>query len=321
MIRSSQRFLVGALAIVAAACAESTTRPVSTSLSDAFLTPSVGFSAVNSSFSTSADSGPAWVPGREGGHDHGGPGFGGGMCGGFDDAYLGGLGFGPGHGRGPFGGSGLSGNCAFVTATGRVTCDPITQNGLTIVRSAAYTNAAGTVQTAFDSLTTNTINARVDVTGTITYGAGMGHGFRLGIRGTITDSIISATTTVANTSNRTVTGLASGSTQRTVNGTSAGNEATTGTTTAGAFSITRVMGDTTTGLKIPVTTSGPTYPIAGTVIRSMRASVTAAGATTASSRREVVTYDGTATAKIVITQDGTTKNCTLPLPHGHPVCS
>ncbi len=320
MIRSTQRLLVGAIAIIAAACTDSATRPVTASLADAFLTPSVGFSSVNSSFSTGADSGPAWVPGRRGGHEHGGPGFGGGMCGGFDDAYLGGLGFGPGHGHGPFGGPGLSGNCVFVTATGRVTCDPITLNGLSIVRSAAYTNAAGTAQTAFDSLTTNTVNTKVDVTGTIAYGAGMGHGFRLGVHGTITDSILSATTTVAHSSNRTVSGLASGSTQRTVNGTSSGNEATTGTTTAGAFSITRVMGDTTTGLKIPVTTTGATYPIAGTVVRAMHATVTAAGATTASSRREVVTYDGSSTAKIVITQDGITKNCSLPLPHGHPVC-
>jgi len=33
-----------------------------------------------------------------------------------------------------------------------------------------------------------------------------------------------------------------------------------------------------------------------------------------------ITYNGSATATITITQDGTTKTCTLPLPHGMPVC-
>jgi hypothetical protein len=35
----------------------------------------------------------------------------------------------------------------------------------------------------------------------------------------------------------------------------------------------------------------------------------------------VVTYDGTATAKVVITRDGTTRNCTVALPRGRPSCS
>jgi hypothetical protein len=53
----------------------------------------------------------------------------------------------------------------------------------------------------------------------------------------------------------------------------------------------------------------------------MNVSVVKAGATTTSHRREVITYDGSATAKMVITQDGTTKTCTLPLPFGRPTCS
>jgi len=38
-------------------------------------------------------------------------------------------------------------------------------------------------------------------------------------------------------------------------------------------------------------------------------------------RREVVTYDGSATAQVVITENGTTKNCTKPLPRGPLSCS
>ena len=45
------------------------------------------------------------------------------------------------------------------------------------------------------------------------------------------------------------------------------------------------------------------------------ATVTYTGKTpTTSTRREVITDDGSATAKLVITQDATTKDCTIPLP-------
>ena len=39
-----------------------------------------------------------------------------------------------------------------------------------------------------------------------------------------------------------------------------------------------------------------------------------------STRREVITYDGSTTATVVITQDGTTQTCTLPLPRGRMSC-
>ena len=121
---------------------------------------------------------------------------------------------------------------------------------------------------------------------------------------------------------RTVSGLASTSTQRTVNGTSAGTEATTGKDSAGTFSVARVIGDTTAGIVIPIASGKPSYPTAGSVIRSMRATITYTGKTpTTASRREVVTYDGSATAKLVITRDGVTKNCTIALPRGRPACS
>jgi hypothetical protein len=34
----------------------------------------------------------------------------------------------------------------------------------------------------------------------------------------------------------------------------------------------------------------------------------------------VLTYDGSATATLVITRNGTTQNCTIVLPHGRPRC-
>ncbi|MBW8769776.1 MAG: hypothetical protein JF589_08480 [Gemmatimonadetes bacterium] len=84
------------------------------------------------------------------------------------------------------------------------------------------------------------------------------------------------------------------------------------------------MGDTTTGLVIPVTSSstGPAYPTAGKTVRSIQASLQYEGeAAVALTRREVVTYDGSATAKVEITENGTTKTCTKPLPRGRLSCS
>jgi hypothetical protein len=62
--------------------------------------------------------------------------------------------------------------------------------------------------------------------------------------------------------------------------------------------------------------------MAGSIVRSASVTVTFAGQSpTTSSRREVVTFDGTSTAKVVITRDGVTKNCTIALPHGRLVCA
>ena len=53
----------------------------------------------------------------------------------------------------------------------------------------------------------------------------------------------------------------------------------------------------------------------------MRVTLTLDGqAPRTSDRREVITYDGSATAKLEITKDGTTTTCTMALPHGRPNC-
>jgi hypothetical protein len=348
--RAWYRLAVCITPLVGAACADFTS-PRQSSLATAALTGAlstvpVGYGDVTSSFvgtpAASAPSAGFWLGGgRQGGLDRGSL-MGGGLAAGFSGE---GEGFGRGGGnRGPFGG-GLPCTGTFNTATGRVTCAAETRNGLTIARSAQYKDAAGAVQQAFDSATTNSVNTQSTVSGTITYtpdgssnrgpgsnnsgpGGGRGRacwGDGRGAGGLLlgdTATIVSATTSVNNTSDRTVTGLAAGSTQRTVNGTSRGQESSTGESSRGKFTATRVAGDTTTGVVIPVTTTGATYPSAGTVIRAMQASLTYQGqAATTVTRREVVTYDGTATAKVVITENGTTRNCTRPLPRGPLTCS
>ncbi len=340
----------GVATLGAAACSESPAGARASALEIAALTASlsnapVGYGDLSSSYvGTTADAVPSagalWLTGgREARFDGGAM-----MGGGLGEDFVGGIAFdrgGRGH-HGPFGGvfNGAIGctGATFVASTGRVTCPAETRNGLTINRSAAYTTTAGAVQQAFDTLTTNSVNTRSEVTGTITYardsmaqrgdGRGHGPGLRGGAGGRLlgdTSTVLTASTTVRNTSERTVTGLAQGSTQRTVNGTSSGQETTTGTSSRGAFTASRTVGDTTRGLIVPVRAAGDTaksYPTAGTVTRSMSATLTYTGQTpTTVSRREVVTYDGSATAKVTITENGTTRSCTRPLPHGRLACS
>lgn len=306
---SRSRILVVALttsAIGMAAC-DNSTSPETMSLGSAFTTVTAGFNEVSSSFAPGGDAGGLpWQPerGRGGplgrGMGAGGPGMGGIMGGGMDPNFLGAVGFGRGPDRGPFA-AGDTAGCTFSAATGDITCGPHTRGGLTVTRILTYKTANGTSQSRLDS-TTNSVRTRVTANGTVQR----------------RDSV---TATVENSSDRTVTGLAAGSTLRTVNGTSRGVEASSGKTRDGkAFSAVRTVGDTTTGLQIPIENGRPTYPTAGTVIRSMKVVGTFDGEARTSTRREVITYNGTATATLTITHDGTTKTCSLPLPVGRPTC-
>jgi hypothetical protein len=309
---AAQLLAIAAVLSAAAGCSMDTTSPSSAdaalALSQAFVTLPAGFTLTDNSFAGDGTTDGAFVPRMsDGGRGHGGHPFDdlgghGAMGGGFGPDFFGGIGFGRGFGHGPFGGGTLRGNCSFASGTGIVSCSD-THDGLTIVSTATYKTAGGTVQSAPDS-TTDAVSENISVSGTVTR----------------RDSAVS---TVQNTSTRTVTGLSSTSTQRTVNGAARGQESTTGKTdSAVAFTATRLVGDTTKAVVIPITSGKPTYPTAGTVIRQITATITLAGGTpTTKTRREVLTYDGSATASLVITTDGSTKTCKLPLPRGVPTCS
>jgi hypothetical protein len=263
------------------------------------------------------------------------------------DEFLGGVMFdGRGGHRGPFGGpfgGGLGCAGTFDAGSGRVVCPDVARNGITVKRSAQYKDATGAVQQAFDTLSTNSVNTQSSTSGTLSFDRaadsasnrgpggdfggehhwGRGRGEKGRLLGD-TSTVLTATTTINSSSSRTVSGLAQGSTARTVDGASAGTESTTGTSSRGSFSATRTVGDTTSGLVIPVATSTTArpYPTAGTTIRSITASLQYEGESAVTlTRREVVTYDGSETAKVEITENGTTKSCTKPLPRGRLSCS
>jgi hypothetical protein len=320
----------GALLVSAVGCIDSTTQSsaAETALLDvAFRTSAPGYDSLSSSYSAEGFTG-VFGPRHRGGPGGSGDALGKNelMGGGMRGEFSGDVGMGPGIGRGPFGEHFSTSTCtAFSAATGVVTCTPIVRDSLTINRTFKFSTAAGVAQAARDTITTDRIETTRSVTGTTTFTpsrrGGFGRGFGPPGSDSLRPDITTARTTVSSSSTRVTTGLASGSTKRTVNGASSGRETSEGTTSSGAFTSVRVMGDTTSGLVIPVVASGFPYPTAGTVIRSMQATVTYAGGTPiSSSRREVITYDGSTTAKISITKDGETKACTLALPRGRPVC-
>jgi hypothetical protein len=312
-----------ALAVLTAACSDSpTTAPAASvaALGSALTTALAGNDQSQTSFvgTPSATSGRGWSTDDS---VHDGHGF---MGGGLGEHFLGDD-FSVGHRHGRFDEDDMSGTCAFSAASGRVECAAVTHHGLTIVRSASYMDAAGDVQQARDTATTNTINTLTTVTGTVFFDGRHGHHDDDGPNHQTSpddDRVArSDTTVVALSSDRTVSGLASGSTARTVNAKSAGTETTKGTDTTGHFTVARVAGDTITGLVIPVGTTAGSYPTAGMIVRAMQATLTYdGGAPTTTRRREVITFDGSAVAKMTITQNGTTRTCTIPLPHGRPTC-
>ena len=308
MIPRNRLLLVAVLTLGAVACDDAVTNTEDTpSLSGAFGSSLVAFDNTPTSFGVSAGaSAEAWTPPR-GPHGPGdglaGPGHPGGgmMGGGLGGPFLGGpfLGF----GRGEFGDGRGTSNCAYNATSQRLECPAETRNGVTVTRSVAYATAGGAAQQAFDSLTTDRIDTRVTVKGTMTRRD-------------------SATTAVDHAGGRTVTGLAKGSTKVTVNGAAAGRETTTGKDSLGAFTAVRVQGDTTKNVVIPVSAGALSSPASGSVIRVMSVTVTRGGTATSSSRREVVTFNGTDTATVAITKDGATTTCKLPLKgrQGPPSC-
>lgn len=172
--------IAGAGAIAAACASDMTTSPAASRAAVAALVaPPISFDQIRTSFVGRSSETDGFVPGvtssggdnddadhQEGDH---GPGWGGLMGGGLGEAWIGGIGFGPGLGRGPFDDFDDSDACTFSTATSRVECAAVTRGGLTINRSFSFLDGTGNVEQLFDPANTNTVNVKNSVTGTVTH--------------------------------------------------------------------------------------------------------------------------------------------------------
>jgi hypothetical protein len=304
---------LGAAAVVLAACSDSTSAPdassdvTTSSMASVYAAAPAGFSELSSSYNATGDEG-AFLPDfdahghgrgwKKGGHDDDtrGPGFGLGLMGGGMGRFLLGEGIGSTHFL-----RFRSGKCSFVSDTGVVCADTTRHGSVVSGKTIRYVKADGTLQSSLDSAT-DTVAFVASVKGS-------------------TARRDSSTSSVEASSSQTIAGLLGDS--RTVNGTSSGVETSTGNSLFGPFTAKRTTADTISGVVIPKATTKNTrlYPTAGTITRTMSATVEIQSATLTTTRKETITYDGSATAKVVIEKDGTVQNCTQPLPFGKLTCS
>jgi len=171
---------------------------------------------------------------------------------------------------------GLTG-CTF--AGGSFTCPSTNHNGLAVVRTITFLDAAGATELTFDALLTASIHVVADVSGDRTHGPWSG--------------------TVARHRDFTISGLAGTETSRTVNGT--GTETASSSRVAGnsetrSYSLTGSA--TATNVVMPVRTTDGTnnWPTSGTITRTYTVTVTSGaniGKTT--TRTVTITFNGTST--------------------------
>ena len=167
--------------------------------------------------------------------------------------------------------------CTLNASTGRFDCPPTTNNGLTLTRSFAFYNAAGTLLSKFNDSTVASVNVTTTETG---------------VRPTATGA-----DTISGSRNMTASGLAGHNTTRTWNGT--GGRSVGGYYTDSAATRTYDNTESTTFSYIVVTlprSSNP-YPTSGSVSRqvTLTGTVTKGGKSKSfnTSRTVGITFNGT----------------------------
>lgn len=186
-------------------------------------------------------------------------------------------------------------NCAF--SSGTFVCPTATVNGITFNRSFQLLDASGTPQAAFDRATTAAVRTVTDVSGRIT---------------STTDG---TTRTVDITAHQdaTLSGLLTGT--HVLNASGTGNAAITG----GGLNHSLATAQTVTNLELPRRDSETRYPKSGVV--ATQAVLTGPGFS--NTMTVTLTFDGSSTATLVITNMGITRTCKIDLSQSHaaPDCT
>ena len=195
-------------------------------------------------------------------------------------------------------------------ADGRYDCPPVTNAGLTVTRSFAFYDAAGTPQRQYDPLTTASVLNSVAL-----------KGHSESPRGAI--DFDRAFT-------QTASGLLGQETRRVVDGTGSGTTKVTSTAQGDTRTITATTHDTTRALVLPVIASGSAassyYPLGGSVTMVTRYAVASTGSSPApwpvpSPTRMTITFDGTSVARVDVSIGSATQRCTLNMAAGSSALS
>ncbi|MSR20013.1 MAG: hypothetical protein EXR91_03425 [Gemmatimonadetes bacterium] len=157
-------------------------------------------------------------------------------------------------------------------------------------REVTFYDAAGTEQTAYDSLTTDVIHILHNVEGEVTRDGW--------------------TVLVERERDKTVSGLAGTETHRTWNGTGSEHVSRSGFTLEGKERSYDALGAFThTDVVVPIPGSVPRYPVSGTITRALTVTLTGPNSTRTRTVDVVITFDGTSTATAVV--NGVTRQIDL----------
>jgi len=185
-----------------------------------------------------------------------------------------------------------SDQCTYSSDIGRIVCAPVTRNGLTITRSMAFLDAAGTAQARRDASTV-LANTQIGVKGTTTTDRG--------------------SLTVDRSSSLTVSGLGRGATTHTLNGSESGTTTHAFTTRDGSATATDAFRSETKNVVVPVPQARGSWPISGTTTRTSTLTFARGSNTRSTTMSEQVTFTGSSVVNVVITRDGVTRTCTRDL--------
>jgi hypothetical protein len=177
--------------------------------------------------------------------------------------------------------------------------------GMNVTRTIAFFDAAGAKQDRYDSLTTARVvtDERVSATNTMTVNGNQ------------------RATTMEAAHHAEVSGLAGRETAVTLNANGTSKVTMAASRNGRTITTTATASDLTKDLVVPVPRARGAYPKSGTVTHEHSVTATDGTGSATRSYREVITFDGSATAKVTITVNGATKSCTRALDTGRLSCT
>lgn len=165
---------------------------------------------------------------------------------------------------------------------GRFDCEPASRHGLSVTRTCTYRDAAGNVQSAYDPVTTASVNVRTEISGTL--------------------SREGWSATMQRVTDLTASGLAGQETSITWNGTESGSSSRVRTTSDGEpreFAMTH--SGTVSNVVIPVPRTPTSWPLSGTITRTMTIAFSGGPRDGETVQRTVtITFKGTQYATVTV---------------------
>jgi hypothetical protein len=196
--------------------------------------------------------------------------------------------------------------CRYNEQEGRWMCPPVTREGLTFLRSFAYSDADGDPMRRYDPLLTAAVNSRNAVFGTI--------------------ERENATVRIRSAGELTISGLLGEETTHIFDGREVGRRETNFVTDQGTATAVLEFANKTEAVVVPVVSRAAgvaparQWPLSGQIIRLHVVTTTRSGETRTERWKETTTFNGTAIVPVVIVSSRGTRNCERNLGTGELNC-